>query len=252
MFRERLNSGDRVMGIFLSLPSPGIVELAGLAGHDYIVIDMEHGEIDFADLPNLIRTADLRDLPTIVRVPNLRRDALLKPLDLGATGLLIPQVDTEEEARAVVEHAKYGPEGNRGVALPRSSEYGRWDVPRYFSKSNQDTVLVVQCESEPSLDHLDGIASVEGLDMVFLGPFDLSQSLGIPGQVEHERIDRACERVIEATREADKAAGVFVTSDSQMEHRLEQGFQFISYAVDAIHLSQRFQELHDRFDRMIG
>jgi hypothetical protein len=119
-----------------------------------------------------------------VRIPEIRRETILKPLDSGAAGLLVPQVNTAEQAKEVIQYAKYPTAGNRGVALRRAANmYARLDAAAYLQKANEDTFIAVQAESEQAIENIDAITAVDGVDCVFVGPFDLSVSLGIPGQV---------------------------------------------------------------------
>ena len=168
-----------------------------------------------------------------MRIPEICRKNILKPLDSGATGLLVPQVNTAEEAKEVVRHSKYPPAGNRGVAVRRAhSLYANVDAIEYLQKANDDTFIAVQAESPQAIENIDAIASVDGIDCIFAGPLDLSVSLGIPGQISHPREVDAIEKIIAACRNHNKVAGIHMFDTELLAHWIEKGMRFITYSAD--------------------
>ena len=230
---DKLRSGEKVFGIFCALDSPEIVEVLGLAGLDFVILDMEHGPLTPPDVQNLARAAELRGITALARTTTGSRTDVLRVLDAGVQGVVVPQVSDRREAGLVAEGARYHPLGQRGVALPRSAAYGSRDLFGYFEEANRETLVAVQIESQAALDDLDAILGTEGVDMAFVGPFDLSQSLGIPGQVTHPRIEKALEDILAACRRNGKHAGIFATDAGQALRRAEEGFSLVAVGIDA-------------------
>lgn len=180
--RQRLLAGQCAFGINLQIDSPWLVEMIGQAGFDYVMLDMEHG---FArmNLPVLILAADAVGITPIVRVADHNRADLLNALEFGAGGVQVAMVDTPEQARELVRQAKYAPIGERGFSsVTRAADYGRESLASFASKANDESLLILQLETRRALDNAAAIAAIDGVDMVFFGPGDLSQSLGLFGQ----------------------------------------------------------------------
>lgn len=236
MFKNRLKAllkeGKTGIGSFVMCNSPDIVEVMALSGFDFVVIDTEHGPLSVESTQNLIRAAEVRGITPIIRVTESSETTILRSLDVGAHGIQVPQVNNRKAAEEVIRRAKYFPLGNRGVAMPRASDYGTLNPLDYFNKENEETLIVVHCENKVGLDNLDEIVEVPGIDVIFLGPFDMSQSLGVPGQVNHPLIEEAAQRVIKMSKESGKAAGIFVSNGEQARLRKEQGFQYITIGMD--------------------
>lgn len=248
MLRRKLNEGTPQLGTLLSIPSPEIVELLGLSDFDFVILDMEHGEIDLPSLPHLLRAADSRDLPVVVRVPEIRREPVLKSLDRGAEGIMVPQVETADQARQIVQYAKYAPTGSRGVIVPRAGGYGEDELREYLQAANETTLLVVQCETARALGNLDELAGVEGVDVISVGPLDLSVSLDVAGAVEHEKMEEATERVARVAQDTGLSGGISVSGPDQLERRLEQGYHFLIYSMDTMLFRRVFKRIRSRFE----
>jgi len=237
MFENKLKkvikNGGTAIGSFITCNSPDIIEVMALSGFDFVVIDTEHGLMSVESTLELIRAAEVRGLTPITRIAEPSETAILRSLDIGTHGIQVPQVNNKSTAEKIINAAKYFPIGNRGLALPRSANYGLIDDPLdYFEKANKETMIVVHCENKTSLDNIEEIAKIPEIDVVFLGPFDMSQSWGIPGQINHPLIEDACSRVLDACKSAGKAAGIFVLDGQQAKMRAEQGFQYITISLD--------------------
>ena len=230
--KEFIKEGKAGIGTFVMCNSPDIVEVIALTGFDFIVIDTEHGPLSVESTQNLIRAAELRGITPITRVTECSETTILRSLDVGAHGIQVPQVNDRKTAEDVVRRAKYYPEGYRGIAMPRAANYGTVNPLDYFKIENEETMVVVHCENKIGLDNLEEIVKVPSIDVIFLGPFDMSQSLGIPGQVNHPLIEQAAERVLKVSKSAGKAAGIFVSTGEQAKLRREQGFQYITIGMD--------------------
>lgn len=231
--KQKIVAGEPAFGIFNLINTPEVIEIMGLSGFDFVVIDGEHGPAGPLDCQDLIRAAELHGMTPVVRATENSPTTILRFLDVGAHGIQVPQVNSPEEADSVVRSSKYFPEGNRGIALPRAADYGAVPPLDYFSRANSETLVVAQCESVEGLDRVEEIAQVEGVDVIFLGPFDMSQSMGIPGQLNDERVENAAERILKACRNNGKAAGIFVVDGESARRRAEQGFQYITINLES-------------------
>jgi 4-hydroxy-2-oxoheptanedioate aldolase len=176
--RRHLARGGSAFGPNLQIPSPDLVEIIGLAGYEYVMLDGEHGAA-FSRLPELLVACDAAGLTSIVRVPSHERSVVLPPLELGAGGLQVPFVNNAEQARALVRETKFPPLGERGVStVTRAARYGFVDGKAYRRHANRETLLIVQIESREAAENAAEIAAVPGIDLLFIGPADLAQSLG--------------------------------------------------------------------------
>ncbi len=232
--KAKLSQGQAAYGTFISMDSPDLSELVALSGFDFQIIDTEHGPGNSWSMQHMIRAADCRGMSTIVRVPNHERTSILKVLDIGADGVQVPMTNDVESVRQVAEGAHYAPMGIRGAALTRSADYGMTTpAVEYFEKANENVLTIVHCETVESFDSLELIASVPGIDVIFIGPFDLSQSMGIPGQVRDERVLRAIREAAKIILKAGKIGGIFATNMDEVQERLELGYRYIAYGTDA-------------------
>ena len=185
-FRTKLRQGALMVGTLISeIRNPNVMYMLAQSGFDFVIVDMEHGAYSPETVSDHIAAARGAGIPVIVRICEIRRETILKPLDSGAVGLLVPQVNTAEQAKEVVAHAKYPPEGNRGVAIRRAHNfYRKVDAAAYMKQTNEQTFIAVQAESPEAIENLEEIADVPGVDSIFVGPFDLSVSMGIPGKIQ--------------------------------------------------------------------
>lgn len=232
-FRERLARGATVLGPFVNLASPALVEIAALAGFDFLVLDMEHAPMDVATIETLCRTADSVGIAPIVRVAARDPVHILRALDLGPAGVQVPHVSTPQEAEAVVEAARYAPLGSRGM-----SPYTR--AGRYFSaggatteRLNREQLVAIQVEGLEGIEKLDEIVRVEGLDIVFIGPYDLSQAIGIPAQVWDPRVQDRMSEAVEVINAAGLTAGTYADFPEGARHWLGTGVRYMCLSVDA-------------------
>jgi 2-keto-3-deoxy-L-rhamnonate aldolase RhmA len=232
--KERLQKGELVLGTFISeVRNPNIAHLLALAGFDFFIIDNEHGSYSDETIANMIAGARGARITVLVRVPEISRAHVLKPLDAGAAGILVPMVDTPEQAADVVRLAKYPPQGARGAALRRPhSRYGRVDAATYLAEANRDTFVGVQAETRRAIDNAEAIAAVEGVDCVFAGPFDLSIDLGIPGQTDNPEEVAAIETMVTACLRRGKAAGTLMFDPGTLGAWIDKGIRFAAYSSD--------------------
>jgi 4-hydroxy-2-oxoheptanedioate aldolase len=231
--KRRLQNGEALFGTFVRSGDPAVVEVLGFAGFEFIIIDNEHTAMDLESMVNLIRTAELAGIVPTVRIRQKNAAEILRVLDSGAMGVQVPQVDTAEEARRIAGWTKYAPEGERGFAASqRSAGYGSMDPVEYARLSNENILTVCYCETKESVDNLDEILKVPGVDIIFIGPFDLSQAYGVIGQPNHPKVVEVIDGIIGKVRAAGKAAGI-IASDAQGTKRwMEKGVQYFAISSD--------------------
>ena len=215
--RSRILAREPLLGCFLTWPTEGHAELLAMAGFDFLVIDTEHGFVNPESVERMVRAADGAGIPAIVRVPNCQAAAdSNRALDAGAAGTLFPRADGVAAARTAVEGAKYAPAGKRGLAGVRANRYGTRPFDHYVLEANAATTVVVQIETAGALNALPEIAAEKDVDVLFVGPNDLSQALGIPGHYEEPRYRAAVERVGAVAKEHGKAAGIMLRTADQV------------------------------------
>lgn len=231
--KTAMQEGKISFGPFMKLADPAAVEVAGYAGFDFVIIDTEHGPISIETAQNLIRAAEVAGITPIIRVAENSPSLILRALDIGAQGVEIPQISTKEDALKAVQSAKFFPQGERGVCrFVRAASYSSSDRCQYFKLSNEETMVIVHIEGVEGIKNLKEILTVEGLDIIFLGPYDLSQSCGVTGQVNHPTVIKKMEESVKLSREAKVAVGTFVDNFEDTKKWMDAGVQYISFSVD--------------------
>jgi 4-hydroxy-2-oxoheptanedioate aldolase len=242
--KRKLNNKYTVLGPFCKLSEPAIYEIAGLAKFDFAIIDMEHGPISFETAQNLIRTCELVGLSPVIRVPKNEDYFILKALDIGAHGVQVPEINTKEQAQKLVKASRYYPQGNRGVCrFVRAAEYSSKSKEEYFNTANENVVVIAHIEGKEGIDNLSAILDVEGIDIVFIGPYDLSQSLGITGQTNHPKLVNTMKNIVNEAIGKNKIVGTFVESPSVALTWMKQGILYISYSVDVGLILDKFTDV---------
>ena len=235
----RLKKGDLVVGTMISeIRNPNLAYMLARCGFDFFIIDNEHGSYSPETISNLIAAARGAGVLTVVRIPEIRRETILKPLDCGAAGLLVPQVNTAQQAKEIMVHAKYPPLGNRGVALSRPhSLYARPKAGEYLAQANEATFIAVQAESPEAIGNLKSIATTPGVDAIYVGPSDLSVSLGIPGEISHPDEVNAINRVVDVCQKHAIAPGIHMSNLEMLKAWIEKGMRFVTFSSDVDLLS---------------
>lgn len=235
--RQRLREKHVVTGVFCELPCPEAVEIIGIAGWDFTVIDCEHAPITAALLPHMVRAAAAARLPAIVRVASNDPAAIQHALDAGASGVQIPQIASVEAARDAVTASRFYPLGARGFnPFVRAADFSALATPEFLARANDDVSLILQIESAAGIEAVDGILAIEGIDALFVGPYDLSQSLGIPGETSHPRVFAAAERIVRSAEANGVAVGVFTNSEQDALRWLSAGVRYLCLSVDTVFL----------------
>lgn len=231
--REALGSGEKTIGSWITLGHPAIAEIMATAGFDWLAVDLEHSVITIREAEELIRVIELCGVVPLVRLSANDPVQIKRVMDAGAHGVIVPMVNSSLEAERAVAAVRYPPQGQRGVGLARAQGYGS-AFERYRDWVNQESVVVVQVEHVQAVDNLEAILAVEGVDGFIVGPYDLSGSLGIPGQFEHPLMSQAMERIRMIVTNSGKAAGIHVIEPEidQLQQRLAEGFRFVAYSLD--------------------
>ena len=247
MLKKKIRSGESAVGTFVKLTDPAVPELLALAGLDFFVLDTEHVAVDREQLTNIVRAADAAGITPIVRVRENQQVEILQNLDLGYAGVQVPNVDTAQEARDLVSYVKYTPLGVRGLSPSvRACGYGTCGVQEYIDKANANTMVIAHCETRTCVENLDEVLKVDGLDVVFIGPMDLSQSYGVPGNTADPEVKAAIETVTAKTLAAGKAVGTAAGTPEAAKALIAKGVQYILLASDQGMIVKWGKEAMDR------
>lgn len=233
--KAKLNAGGTIYGCFVRYPNATLIEVMGYQPWDFLVFDGEHGNIESADCENMVRAAELRDITPIVRVPNNQPHIILRYMDTGVQGLHVPWVNSAAEAEQVVRSVKYHPHGIRGLAGIRAANYGQAGTfGDYVQKSNAETLISIHIETIDAVNRLEDIVKVDGLDVIFIGPTDLSHSLGVPGQPQHPTVQAAIQRIIDIGLKSNVAVGIMVTNAAAAREYRDKGLRYISIGFESV------------------
>ncbi len=244
-FANRVRSGEVLTGTLVSLPSPEVCELLANMGYDWLFIDAEHGAFNPQQAQNMLQAAS--PTPCVIRVPIGETVWLKKALDIGAAGIIVPQVNNSSQAREIIQHCKYAPAGDRGVGIGRAHKYGI-DFDRYLEKANEETAVILQAESCEAVDNINDIANLKGVDAILIGPYDLSASLGMPGEINHPLVQSAINKIIKACQDVNVSLGFFGVSAEAVLAYKEKGCTLLTVGVDTTFLiksaSQTLSEMN--------
>ncbi len=239
--RERLHAGETVVGPFQSIASPFVTEIIGHAGYDFTILDQEHGPLTAADCKGLCAAAENVGMTPIIRVRGNDEGEIQRALDLGG-GVEIPQIETTADAADAVAASRFDPLGSRGLSpYVRAGDYDGGDD--YTANQNRDRTVIVHVEGQQAVDNAAEILRTDGIDVAFLGPYDLSQSLGIAGQVRDERVESLMEEVCEIAEETDAVVGTYADDPEMANRWIDAGVQFLALSVDTPIIRRRFETL---------
>ncbi len=246
--REKFLNHELSVGTFTQLTSTVAVEALGRTGLDYVLIDTEHSAVGIEFLSSAITAADAAGIVPLVRINDIARSKVLQPLDYGAEGLIVPAVETVEQVRRLVEYAKFPPVGNRGFCPTRDGGYGYDEVSMqgtdvYFAHANQETLLIPQCETVGCLEHIEEITAMDGVDGIFVGPFDLSIALGRPMAFDCDEMRAALDRILNACHKNNKMAFIFCGDAQAAKARAAQGFDSVTAGLDIMALVDSYRAM---------
>jgi 4-hydroxy-2-oxoheptanedioate aldolase len=227
-FRSRVLAGEALLGCFLTWPTAGVTELLSLAGFDFLVLDAEHGFFSIESIEAMVIAADGAGIPAIVRVPSCTAAEVGRSLDAGAAGILFPRGDGCATVRGAIQSAKFPPEGKRGLGGVRANRYGTQPLDRFVKDANERTVMIAQIETAGALAELSEIAAEPGLDVLYVGPNDLTQALGVPGRYADPRYQESLRKITGQARSSGKTAGIMLGRADQISGLRDLGYSFFT------------------------
>ena len=255
--KASLKRGEILVGTFvLEFGGSAIATLLASAGADFVIADLEHSSFSIETVGRIVRDARGANLPCIVRVPVLERHFVSRILDAGAMGVMIPRVESGEDLDKIQKWTKYAPEGDRGVAFGIGhTDYGdftKLDTQEYVRQANKDILCIGQIETVKAIENLEDILTTGGLDVVFIGPYDLSTSMGISGELDHPLLLDAIKKVITLAQRHNVPLGCYVNNFESGEQWLKLGVQLIACGNDAFLLTCKFAEESEKFRKAVG
>jgi 4-hydroxy-2-oxoheptanedioate aldolase len=233
--KRKLLAREPVLGIFVSVPSPRVVELCGIAGFDYVIIDAEHGSMDPADCEDMVRAAETVRVTPIVRVPGHDAKVILRYLDIGSQGIMAPQVNSAADARAIVDAVKYAPLGQRGLGPGRAAAYGlRETMGEYAASENDETLIIAQLENIAALSELDEIVHTPGIDAFEIGTGDLSASMGFPGEASRPEVQAVVAQFVDAVLRGGSIIGDTVDDGESAARLYAAGYRMLDCGFESV------------------
>jgi len=250
--RRRVQAGETLLGAFINLGSPMAAELFGRAGYDWLILDLEHGATTEANLLGMLHAVEATPATPVVRVEEGTRLRIGRALDFGAPGLMVPRVESAAEAERVVRFVRYPPMGVRGVALPtRGAGYGEL-THADVSGAHEQTCVFIQIEGRGALEEADAIAATDGVDVLFVGPTDLSHTLGVPGEIDAPVYREAVEQVGRAAAAHGKAAGILLWTLDDMTRYIDMGYSVIAVGSDGGHVAAAARKVAQDFRQRLA
>ena len=240
-FRSRLNNKEKLFGTIVTLPTPTTAEILADMGFDWLFIDGEHGPLETREILAILQAVGER-VPCVVRVPGAQEVPIKKVLDLGAAGIIVPQVNSADEAANIVRSARYAPAGSRGVGLARAHGYGM-KFQEYMDSANDQIAVIVQAEHSQAVENIESIVKVPGIDAVFVGPYDLAASLGKMGEVNDPVVTSAIDRVTDVCSGVGIPLGYFGVSADATRPYVERGYTLVVASVDTLLLGSAAKHL---------
>ena len=237
LLKNKLKNNQLTIGSWVMMNSITNIEVMALGGFEWLVIDLEHTSIDLQTTENLIRSIQANDMSALVRVDKNEEVIIKKVLDMGADGIVVPMVCSKEDALQAVNYAKYPPKGKRGVGLYRASGYGT-KFEEYKKWVDEELVIIAQIEHIDAVNNIDEILKVNGIDGTIIGPYDLSGSMGYPGEFERDDVKKAVQTVIEKCKEHNTPSGFHVvdTNPEKIQSKIDIGCTFLAYGIDYLFL----------------
>ena len=242
-FRARLKNGEKLLGSMISLSSPPVAEILVDAGYEWLFVDTEHGPITHSEIVALVNAA--KPCPCVVRVPDHSEAAIKGVLDLGVAGIIVPLVNSADEAARIISFAKYPPEGRRSVGIARAQGYG-FHFADYVKRANEETAVILQIEHINGVRDIDRILALPGIDAIFLGPYDLSASLGKIGQIHAPEVVEATNKVKAAVTAKGLPLGLFGVTADALTGAFDNGYSLLAVGTDTIFLGSAAREAYKK------
>ena len=234
--RNKMKRGQPTIGSWMQIPHGSVAEIMGAAGYDWVAVDMEHGSVSVAQLPNLFRALELGNTLPLVRVAEGAARDCQQALDAGAGGIIVPNIQSADHLIAVRDACRWPPAGTRGVGFSRANLFGKnFEV---YREEAQEPLLVAMIEHTRAVDNLEKILSVEGLDAILIGPYDLSASMGLTGRFKHPTFKKTIQRIRSTCRRTKVPSGIHVIEPELRDiiKRIQEGYRLIAYSTDAMFL----------------
>ena len=247
LVKKKITEGEHAIGTFFELGGNMAAQCLGIAGLDFFVIDTEHGPFDVESALVAVTAAEKRSVTPFVRIKDSSRSSVLKMLDIGAMGLIVPCIQTVQEVEQLVEYAKYYPFGRRGFAPTLANGYCFEGYPQnmeeYFALANRETLLIPQCETAGCLEHIEAIAALEGVDGIFIGPYDLSIALGVPGKMDSPKLIEAINYVLKVCKANQKITMIYANTSTAAAGHFKNGFDCVACGMDSVFLINAVKDM---------
>ena len=244
ILKKKLAEGEVCYGHWSFLPYPEIINIVGLSGFDFVVIDMEHSFVSFENLPNLLNAAAASNITALVRIPSKNTSNILRTLDTGAYGIVIPHCESIEQIKKITKDSKYFPIGSRGMAKStKSGGFTNKDFQKYMVEENNNLINVACLESKKSIENLDQILQFEEIDVFYIGIYDLSASLGHPGETENPIVLNSLEGMVKRIKSFGKSAGTYTDNDIQAKRMKNMGINFLTCQADGCLIRESYEKL---------
>jgi len=240
-FLTRLKKGELLLGTILTLPSPEVAELLSLSDLDWLFVDMEHTPIDIQNVQRILQAVG-KEFPCLVRVPSMDEALIKRMLDTGPSGIIVPHVNTDREVEKILRWCKYPPEGIRSTGISRAQGYG-FNSQDYMASANENLVVIPQVEHVDAVEDIESFIKVPGLSAIFVGPYDLSGSIGRLGKVEDPEVQDMIKKVINACSEVGLTAGIFGMDAEAARQYKDMGFSLIAVGTETSFLSSSIQDM---------
>lgn len=247
--KEKLQSGLAVIGTWSVIPSPVVTDIIASAGLDFVIIDAEHGPTTFETAQQMAIACESREVSPIMRIGDVCEADMLRALDIGMHGIQIPNISDAGDIHKIINYAKYPPLGNRGYSpFTRAGGYSLENAKTLPEIANQNTLVAINVEGTEAIENIDNILSIEGLDIVFIGLFDLSKALGKPGMVNDKEVMDYLQQLTDKINHAGKYPGTIATTIEQIDLYIQMGIKYLVYLVDCEMLRSAYVDIRNRFE----
>ncbi len=251
--KNKLHKNEVVLGSWITLAHPGIAEIMASSGFDWLAIDLEHSTITIKEAEELIRVISLSNVTPLVRLTSNNEEQIKRVMDAGADGVIVPMIKTVDDVMRVVDAIKYPPQGKRGVGLARAQGYGaRFD--EYLDWQKDNSIIIIQIEHIDAVNNLEALLAIDEVDGFIIGPYDLSASMGIPGQFDHADFIVVMKKITEIASQTEVPSGIHIIEPDveQIKRRIEDGYQFIAYSLDIRMLDVSCSNAVNTFSELVG
>lgn len=235
--RSKLQKGEQTVGSWMQIPNSSVAEIMGQAGYDWVAVDMEHGAFSLAQLPDIFRALELHHTLPLARLSNPDATLCKQVLDAGAGGIIFPMIESAAQLRQLIKACCWPPVGNRGVGFSRANIFGKKFTE--YGQEAQSPLIIAMIENINAVENMPDILAETGLDAIMVGPYDLSASMGVTAQFTNREFKLALERIVSLTKQSKVACGLHVVAPKkeELQQRIEEGYQFLAYSVDAVFLN---------------